>query len=627
MLIFGLALLLRVLFLYATPDSSWPYSSYYRGDADSWLEYARSIQDGIPYEMGLPTKPPGTAWLIAALWNGGESGIPLLKLVWCLMGAGTVAILYATWRRAFGRRVAWLAGLAASAGTGLLLLSTSLNNETPYLLLVAGCLFMFEALRQAQGRRRPAREGPTLLWIASWSVLNALACLVRVEHALFYLLATALLILWWGQVSPDRSATATRGSQEASPEDAPRGAEAARFESRTKGRAEKERDNRYVGDRRWKTAVTRGAFSALCFLLPLVPWQITAYRNINRFNTELRPSTAALPESVRELERSLGSLRSDEAAMRESRKLPGFARRLGTDFVAATVLHRGGTSLRAEDFSLLDDAFGYRPQPLFRLPLITSYGPLNFFQANHAHATGGFNRLGLDDPPPLAGGRSRYPADLLLGPPAPGTLSLDYPPHLRAFNRGYAVGAEWIRSHPEAFGRLVVRKLEIFWAGASLGLTGYGLPAGISGVQRSVDLVTPAGLIATIWMVLVLGICTAGLAVGWRHAALLPWLLFLGSKVVITVLFFGYARIGATVTPVVFLLGALAVDRLAANSRPAAGRRILVTQGPLALGILLVLLEGLRCFSGPHVTIDGRAIDAGDPFAGPVQVDRRIEVR
>ena len=90
-LIFGLALLLRIFFLYATPDSSWPYSSYYRGDADSWIEYARAIHDGSTYEMGLPTKPPGTAWLIAALWNGRDSGIPLLKLVWCLMGAGTVA--------------------------------------------------------------------------------------------------------------------------------------------------------------------------------------------------------------------------------------------------------------------------------------------------------------------------------------------------------------------------------------------------------------------------------------------------------------------------------------------------------------------------------------------------------
>jgi hypothetical protein len=172
LLVFCLALLLRILFLYATPDSPWPYSSYYRGDANSWIEYARAIHDGSPYEMRLPTKPPGTAWLIATLWNGTESGIPSLKLLWCLMGAGTAAILYATWRRTFGRRVAWLAGLAASTGTGLLLLSTSLNNETPYLLLVAGCLFVFESLRKALGSRRPARTRPALLRIALWSVLN-----------------------------------------------------------------------------------------------------------------------------------------------------------------------------------------------------------------------------------------------------------------------------------------------------------------------------------------------------------------------------------------------------------------------------------------------------------------------
>jgi hypothetical protein len=42
---------------------------------------------------------------------------------------------------------------------------------------------------------------------------------------------------------------------------------------------------------------------------------------------------------------------------------------------------------------------------------------------------------------------------------------------------------------------------------------------------------------------------------------------------------------------------------------------------------LLVLLEGFRCISGPSVTIDGKHIENGDPFAGPVHVDRRIEVR
>jgi hypothetical protein len=604
-LIFGLALLVRMLFLHATPDVSWPYSSYYRGDADSWLEYVRAIHDGSPYEMGLPTKPPGTAWLMAALWNGRESGILFLKLVWCLMAAGTVVILYATWRRAFGPRVAWMAGLAASAGTGLLLLSTSLNNETPYLLLAAGSLFVFESLRKALRSRRPARTSLALLRIALWSVLNALACLVRVEHVLFFIFACGLLILWWWQ-APDGA-----------PERAPK--------ERMPKRVPESQGERHVGGHRWKTALTRGVLSALCFLLPLLPWQTTAFRNIARINTEVRPSTAELPESVRQLEQSLRALPSDEAAVRESRKLPGFARRLGTDFVAATVLHRGGTSLRAEDFNILDSAFGYRPEPLSRLPFITSYGPLNFFQANHAHATGGFNRLGLDDPPPLAGGRSRYPADLLLGPPAPGTLSLEYPPHLRAFNRGYAVGWEWILRNPGPFVRLVARKLEIFWSGASLGFTGYGLPTGISGIQRSVDLVTPDGWIATIWMILVFGICAVGLAVGWRKTALLPWLLFLGSKVIITILFFGYARIGATVTPVVFLLGALAVT--AGTQRPAKGRRSHATRWAAVVVVLIVLLEGFRCISGPRITIDGQAIDAGDPFAGPVHVDRRIEVR
>ncbi len=581
--------------------------------------------------MRLPTKPPGTAWLIAGLWNGRDSGFALLKLFWCLMGAGTAALLFAAWHRDFGARVAWPAGLATAAGTGLLILATSLNNETPYLLLVAGSMLVFQSLRIASSRTdpQPPRSARSLdLRIALWSLGNALACLVRVEHVLFFLLASGLLVHgWWREPRGSRPPLTRAGSERFDPDG--------------------------VG---WRRVLRRGALCALCFLLPLGPWEIAADRNIARVNREVRPTTAELPESIRQLEARLRSMPSDEAAARESRKLPGFARRLGTDFVAATVLHRGGATLRGQDFEVLDEAFGYRPEPLARLPFVTSYGPLNFFQANHPHATGGFSRLGLDDPPPLAGGRARYPEDLLLGPPAPGTFSLTYPPHLRAFNRGYAVGTEWIRRNPGAFARLVGRKLAIFWSGASLGFTGFGIPTGQSGIQRAVDLVTPTGWRATGWALLALGACGVGLATGWRNAALWPWLLFFASKVIITVLFFGYARIGATVTPVVFLLASLALDRFfragllrsqeggwrghPPNTDPAeasAGggkrsRAVSVHGSPhrtwiIAVVTLLILIEAFRCLSGPSVRIDGKPIETGDPFAGPAHLDRRIEAR
>jgi hypothetical protein len=68
------------------------------------------------------------------------------------------------------------------------------------------------------------------------------------------------------------------------------------------------------------------------------------------------------------------------------------------------------------------------------------------------------------------------------------------------------------------------------------------------------------------------------------------------------------------------------VDRLILV-RPTAGRRSHGTRWAATAVVLIVLLEGFRFFSGPHIMIDGHAIDAGDPFAGPVHVDRRIEVR
>lgn len=583
--IFGVALALRLLFLHATPDSSWPGSSYYRGDAFSWLEYARAIRDGTPYEMRLPTKPPGTAYLFALLGTGVGTGVVFAKFVWCVMGAAAVALFYFGWRRAFGARVAGLAGLLAATGTGLLILSTSLNNETPYLLLVSLCFLLLQKIR----------ERPTLQRLAAWSVLNALACLVRVEHVLFFVPATGFL-LWWMRPSGARSSNVQPGAGS------------------------------------WRSVSVRGAILALCFVVPLLPWQIVAARNTARVNRIPQPSSEALPEFVRRLEQSLGSLEFGVDAERVSKKLPGFVRRLATDFVAATVLHRGAGSLGAEDFVILDEAFGYRPEPLARFPFITSYGPLNFHLANNSHATGGFNRLALDDPPPLAGGRDRYPADLLLDQPPPGVFSLDYPPHLRAYNHGYALGWDWIRRHPALFPRLVARKLAIFWSGAALGFTGYDFPAGVSGVQRAVDMVVPEGWIALVWRVLVLATCVLGIAAGRRNPMLWPWLLFFGSKLVITVAFFGYARIGASVTPVVFLLVALATDRhiLGRAWKPGPVRSAR-WNGEMrwAAGLigLVLLVECLRFASNPRILVDGQPIEAGDPFAGPVHVERRVDVR
>ena len=57
---FFLALALRVLFFTATPDAQGAYSPYYEGDTAVWLDYARAIESGAEYDLGLPLRPPGS---------------------------------------------------------------------------------------------------------------------------------------------------------------------------------------------------------------------------------------------------------------------------------------------------------------------------------------------------------------------------------------------------------------------------------------------------------------------------------------------------------------------------------------------------------------------------------------
>ena len=140
------------------------------------------------------------------------------------------------------------------------------------------------------------------------------------------------------------------------------------------------------------------------------------------------------------------------------------------------------------------------------------------------------------------------------------------------------------------------------------------------------DLVVPQGPLAAAWSLLVLGGCVAGVVAGRHRPALAPWLAFLASKVATTVLFFGYARQGALVTPVVALLLALAAARWV---RPLAARW---TGGRLPLVIALVLalpvaVEAVRWLREPQVTIDGQAAGPVDPFPPDEHRDQAIVVR
>lgn len=346
----------------------------------------------------------------------------------------------------------------------------------------------------------------------------------------------------------------------------------------------------------------------LGFAIAVLPWQVQAMRLVHRFNDVPRPELPAAR-----------TLPWEPAALDAVRALPAFQQLPVWQFVDDTVRCRGGTRVQRSDLQVVVEAYGCWPEPLHQA-FVALYGPLNFFLANSPESDGGFTNAPLQRRPPLLGGPERYPPGLLQVLPLQGQLTPDYPPHLQALNHGYGLGWEWIAAHPAAALRLVLHKLQFFWQGAASGIGGYGLPMGLSGPRRRVDLVTAEGAIAAGWRLLVLLAAGIGLWRGRRHAALPGWLLPLLTGVVANVLFFGYARLGALSLPSLLLLLALAADGVVARLPARTARRV-------GTGLLIAVLatEALRALSIGAPRLDGRDIGTGQPFAEDGYAERRVQ--
>lgn len=350
----------------------------------------------------------------------------------------------------------------------------------------------------------------------------------------------------------------------------------------------------------------RSAVVALAtFAAVLLPWQLRAASAIGYFNTQggELPARSALPWQP--------------AARAAIERLPAFLRPAAFGFVEATVRYRGGSAVNVADVGILAEAYGPVPGP-FATPFVALYGPLNFFLANSAEADGGFTQAPLDRPPPLTGGRDRYPPDWLANAPRDGQLSLSYPPHVQRMQQGYRLGWDWIVANPGAAVALAGRKLQFFWQGAASGVGGYAVPLGLSGTRRRVDLTTAEGIWPTTFRLLVLLVGVLGVWCAGRRPEVWPWLWFLLTKVAVTLAFFGYARHGALCVPVLAILAALIWQQF----RPGgiAGRRWSVLGWSLVA--LVAVMEVVRWVAAPVVLVDDRPVGPGDPFP-PMQFEVR----
>jgi len=136
-----------------------------------------------------------------------------------------------------------------------------------------------------------------------------------------------------------------------------------------------------------------------------------------------------------------------------------------------------------------------------------------------------------------------------------------------------------------------------------------------------VDITVSDGWIASAWRIVVLAASVAGVAAGWRRAALYPWVFLLVTKAAAGVVFFGYARLGATSIPVVALLVALAIERWWPARDDGRRRR--------AAGVALatmVAIEAVRCLHHPGLALDGDAAGPQDPVPSADHRDHQLRI-
>lgn len=300
LLLFVVALVLRVLFVAATADGGPGWHAGFQGDAPVWQGIAANLAAGRPDEqLALPLRPPGMHWLVAHVWDGAPGTQWTARLLFVALGALVAPLVWWLLRRHVGARVAFATALLCAASSNLLLLSSGLHNEALYLVLALAALGCQPVgTRTVGGGGGGAWPWPTALL---WGALHGASCLVRAEHVL-----TAAVLLPLAL-----HATGRRGARSA-------------------------------------------ALAAVALALVLLPWQLRANALVDAYNQGPQPAPE-LPKVA---------LPWDDDALATVRALPAFQRYPVLAFVTETVKARGGNRVRQQDLAVVRQAYDCWPEPL-----------------------------------------------------------------------------------------------------------------------------------------------------------------------------------------------------------------------------------------------------------------------
>lgn len=403
------------------------------------------------------------------------------------------------------------------------------------------------------------RHDSILLWSLS-GLLHGVAMLVRPEHLLLVLLIS--LYGCWLTVqrsTPDVPATSPRN--------------------------------------RWIRGPVIAAAVIVTSIVVCLPWMVRGAAAVERYNTVLSHPIAFDSSPLPWTPEARDFLAS----------LPAFTQH--GSFGAATFFtqSKGKSEVTRADVELFfTEVYGYIPEPLPRWSLVSLKGPLDFALANHPNADGGFTKAALAS----------------TGETNP-TLHIGRPDHLRLIKHGYAIGWEWMRSDLGRWSTIAGEKLARFFDGVTLGFTSFNLPLGWYGERRAVDLFTAtpgqsmtARTVAIAWKILIGGLVAWGivLACTTRHGSL--WVIIILYKLIVTILFYGYARQAVSIYPAFAVMVALCIDQfLTPIFNRWQPKRAIVAIALGILSVVLVLVDVVGSVRERHLNIIGRVEPA--PRFGP----------
>ena len=240
-------------------------------------------------------------------------------------------------------------------------------------------------------------------------------------------------------------------------------------------------------------------------------------------------------------------------------------------------------------------------EPLPVVTTVSAYGPVNFALANNHFSDGGFS------------------PDLINRFTGGSAIDLTLAQHRYYFIHGYEEGLSWILSHKREALNLLAMKLARWSNGLAVGFGVSNWPGGLKGSRPPVDLFVPDNRILE-WPFLALLILGFAFSFQKRYRTFSLCSLVLLHRLIVTALFFGYARSMVVMLPVLIPLLLLPLMILAEKKFPVLEKMI-----PYACGVLgvLLLLESLGTATGsPKNYMSSGSVDE----QGKIIQDARVEI-